>query len=66
MLNIGFGNTVNANRIIAVVSPESAPIKRILQKGTGQRSADRRDVWPAYPGGHHHGLGPCGVIRYPA
>ena len=32
MLNIGFGNTINANRIIAVVSPESAPIKRILQK----------------------------------
>ena len=32
MLNIGFGNTVNANRIIAIVSPESAPIKRILQK----------------------------------
>jgi regulator of extracellular matrix RemA (YlzA/DUF370 family) len=32
MLNIGFGNTVNVNRVIAVVGPESAPIKRILQK----------------------------------
>lgn len=32
MLNIGFGNTVNVNRVIAVVGPESASIKRILQK----------------------------------
>ncbi len=31
LVNIGFGNMVSANRIIAVVSPESAPIKRIIQ-----------------------------------
>ena len=31
MLSIGFGNIVSANRIIAIVSPESAPIKRIIQ-----------------------------------
>ena len=30
LINIGFGNMVNANRIIAIVSPESAPIKRII------------------------------------
>lgn len=29
LINIGFGNMVNANRLIAIVSPESAPIKRI-------------------------------------
>lgn len=29
-INIGFGNIVSANRIIAIVSPESAPIKRIV------------------------------------
>ena len=38
LINIGFGNMVNADRIIAIVSPESAPIKRIVQdckeKGT--------------------------------
>ncbi|MGQ9512391.1 extracellular matrix/biofilm regulator RemA [Thermodesulfitimonas sp.] len=28
-INIGFGNIVSANRIVAIVSPESAPIKRI-------------------------------------
>lgn len=32
LINIGFGNMVNANRIVAVVSPESAPIKRIVQE----------------------------------
>ena len=29
-INIGFGNMVSANRLVAVVSPESAPIKRII------------------------------------
>ena len=32
LINIGFGNIVSANRIIAIVSPESAPIKRIVQE----------------------------------
>ena len=31
LINIGFGNMVNANRLVAIVSPESAPIKRIMQ-----------------------------------
>ena len=30
LINIGVGNMVSANRIIAIVSPESAPIKRII------------------------------------
>ncbi|MGI6065364.1 MAG: extracellular matrix/biofilm regulator RemA [Bacillota bacterium] len=32
LINIGFGNIVSANRIIAIVSPESAPIKRNIQE----------------------------------
>jgi len=32
LINIGFGNFISANRLIAVVSPESAPIKRIIQE----------------------------------
>lgn len=32
LVNIGFGNIVAANRIISIVSPESAPIKRIIQE----------------------------------
>lgn len=31
LINIGFGNLVSADRMVAVVSPESAPIKRIIQ-----------------------------------
>lgn len=31
LINIGFGNIVSANRLVAIVSPESAPIKRIIQ-----------------------------------
>ncbi len=31
LVNIGFGNLVSADRIISIVSPESAPIKRIIQ-----------------------------------
>ncbi len=32
LINIGFGNIVSGNRIIAVVSSESAPIKRLIQE----------------------------------
>ena len=38
-INIGFGNIVSANRIIAIVSPESAPIKRIVQEAKENRNA---------------------------
>ncbi len=38
LVNIGFGNLINANRVIAMVAPDSAPIKRIItearEKGT--------------------------------
>lgn len=32
LINIGFGNIVSADRLISIVSPESAPIKRIVQE----------------------------------
>ena len=32
LINIGFGNIISANRVVAIVSPESAPIKRIIQE----------------------------------
>ena len=31
LINIGFGNLINADRVVAVVSPDSAPVKRIIQ-----------------------------------
>lgn len=32
LINIGFGNMVSAGRLVAIVSPESAPIKRMIQE----------------------------------
>lgn len=32
LVNIGFGNLVSADKVVAVVSPESAPIKRMVQE----------------------------------
>lgn len=31
LINIGFGNVVNSNKIIGIISPEAAPIKRMVQ-----------------------------------
>lgn len=39
LVNIGFGNIVSANRIIAIVSPESAPIKRMVQEAKDKVTA---------------------------
>lgn len=37
LVNVGFGNVVNSNKIIGIISPEAAPIKRMVQtaKDTG-------------------------------
>ena len=32
LINIGFGNLVSAERLVSIVSPESAPIKRLIQE----------------------------------
>ena len=39
LINIGFGNIVSAERIISIVSPESAPIKRIVQEAKDSKTA---------------------------
>ena len=40
LINIGFGNMVSASRVIAIISPESAPIKRIIQEAGAERVSD--------------------------
>lgn len=32
LINIGFGNVVNSDKVVAVVSPDAAPIKRLVQR----------------------------------
>ena len=39
LVNIGFGNLVSSDRIVAIVSPESAPIKRMIQECKDDKSA---------------------------
>ena len=39
LINIGFGNIVSANRIISIVSPYSAPIKRLVQEAKDSKMA---------------------------
>ena len=39
LINIGFGNIVNANRIVSIVSPESTPIKRLVQEAKENKLA---------------------------
>ena len=39
LINIGLGNSISANRIIAIVNPESAPIKRLIQEAKDQGKA---------------------------
>lgn len=38
LINVGFGNIVVASRIVAIVSPDSAPIKRIIQDAKENKS----------------------------
>ena len=38
LINVGFGNIVVASRVVAIVSPESAPIKRIIQDAKENKS----------------------------
>ena len=38
-INIGFGNIVSASRVIAIVSPEAAPIKRMVQEAKDGKTA---------------------------
>jgi len=39
LINIGFGNIVSAERIISIVSPEAAPIKRMIQEAKDTKTA---------------------------
>ena len=67
LINIGFGNLVSAGRVVAVVSPDSAPVKRLVKEarergmlidasyGRSTRAVlimdSSRKRWPAVPPG---------------
>ena len=39
LINIGYGNMISAARIVTIVSPDSAPIKRLIQEAKDDRRA---------------------------
>lgn len=61
LINIGFGNMIAADRIIAIVSPDSAPVKRMIQE-----ARDRKRVIDATQGRRtravHRRQRPCGAF----
>ena len=48
LINIGFGSMVAANRVLAIVAPDSAPIKRVIQESRDRGmlidASDRKSV----------------------
>ena len=58
LINIGFGNLVSAGRVVAVVSPDSAPVKRLVKEAR-ERGCSLMRPMAAAPGRAHHGLRPC-------
>jgi regulator of extracellular matrix RemA (YlzA/DUF370 family) len=54
LINIGFGNIVSANRVIAIVSPESAPIKRIISDARDKGCLIDATYGRRTRGGDHH------------
>lgn len=39
LINVGYGNVVNSNKIVAIVSPDAAPIKRLVQAAKENKTA---------------------------
>lgn len=37
LINVGYGNFISSGRIIAIISPDSAPVKRIIQEAKEER-----------------------------
>ena len=61
LVSIGFGNLVSAGRIISIVSPESAPIKRMIQE-VRERPTDRCVVRTQHQVRDRHGQRECNFI----
>ena len=64
LINIGFGNLVSAGRVVAVVSPDSAPVKRLVKE-----ARERGMLIDASYGRStraHHGFRPCRPFGFAA
>ena len=66
LINIGFGNMVSASRLVAIVSPESAPIKRVIQNAKEKNMLIDATYGQAHPGGAHHRFRACDFVALAA
>ena len=56
LINVGYGNFVSADRLISIVGPESAPVKRIVQEAReGHTLIDASCGRPPHPRSAYHG-----------
>lgn len=62
-ISIGNGNMVAAHRVISVVGPDSAPIKRLIQDARDAGTCDRRFLRTAHKIRHFHGQRPYHSVR---
>ena len=53
MVNIGFGNIISSERVVAMVAPESAPVKRLMSEAR-QKGLLIVDLRQKDQGGHNH------------
>ncbi|MFN8577422.1 MAG: DUF370 domain-containing protein [Candidatus Sericytochromatia bacterium] len=44
LLNVGFGNIIPSQEVIAIVSPDSSPIKRLVQKAKEEKSKNDKSI----------------------
>lgn len=62
LINIGFGNMISAGRLVAIVSPDSAPIKRMVQEARDRGTLIDATYGRPDPVGAHHGQRPSGSL----
>ena len=62
LINIGYGNIVAANRIISIIGPESAPVKRIIQDAKEAKKFNRCNIWQEDSFCDYHGQRTCHII----
>lgn len=53
LINVGYGNFISSSRIIAIIGPESAPVKRIIQEAREERRLIDATLWKTDARGHH-------------
>lgn len=63
LINVGYGNFISSSRIIAIIGPESAPVKRMIQEAREERRLIDATIRQKNARGDHFRQRPCDFIR---